>query len=184
ILSDLKGLRKDNTGYDLKQLFIGSEGTLGIITAAVLKLYPKLRKRVTALAALRDLSASVELLNRCRASSADQLVSFELVPASGIALALEFVPGTANPIPGPHEYFVLVEAATSATDVDLEGALERALGEGLSDGLIVDAVIAETEARRGELWRIREAIVEGQRLRGGSVKHDVAVKVADVPQFI
>lgn len=184
ILSDLKGLRKDNTGYDLKQIFIGSEGTLGIITAAVLKLYPKLIKRVTAFAALRDLDAAIDLLNRCRAASADQLVSFELIPASGVALALQYVPGTVNPIPEPHENFVLIEAATSAGDVDLEGVMERALGEALSEGLILDAVIAETEGRRAELWRLREAIVEGQRLRGGSVKHDIAVKVADVPAFI
>ena len=184
VLSDLKGLRKDNTGYDLKQLFIGSEGTLGIITAAVLKLHPKLRKRVTAFAALRDLEASIELLNRCRAASADQLVSFELIPLSGIDLALRFVPGVSNPIAGPHDYFVLIEAATSAAEVDLENAVERALGEAMADGLILDAVIAETEARRADLWRLREAIVEGQRLRGGSVKHDIAVKVADVPSFI
>ena len=184
ILSDLKGLRKDNTGYDLKQLFIGSEGTLGIITAAVLKLYPKLLKRVTAFAALRDLDASIDLFNRCRAASGDQLVSFELIPLSGIELAIQYVTGTVNPIPEAHDYFVLIEAATSATDVDFEGIMERALGEALSDGLILDAVIAETEARRAELWRLREAIVEGQRLRGGSVKHDVAVKVADVPAFI
>jgi FAD/FMN-containing dehydrogenase len=184
IWDGLRSLRKDNTGYDLKQLFIGAEGTLGIITAAVLRLFPAIRERVTAFAAPRDLTAAVELLARCRAAGNDSLTSFELLPRAGIDLALRHIPGAADPLPDAGADGLLIEFGATAAGTGLRAAVEAALAAAQEDGLIADATIAGSEEQARKLWFLREAIVELQKHAGASIKHDVAVAVARVPEFI
>lgn len=184
VLDLLSRLRKDNTGYDLKQLFLGAEGTLGIITAAVLKLFPRPRETATAFVALRDLEAAPELLAHLRAASGEALTAFELVSGFGLELVLRHIPGTANPLSGRFEQVALVELASADTDAGLSERLERLLGQALGDGVISDAVVARSEAQRAALWRLREALPEAQTREGASIKHDVAVPVSAVPAFI
>jgi FAD/FMN-containing dehydrogenase len=184
LISHLHGLRKDNSGYDLKQFFIGSEGTLGIITAAALKLFPKPVARATAIVALSDLSASPALLARCRAGLADQLVSFELLPRFGIELAQRFVPGLTWPIGTLADWSVLIEANTSSAAFDIRAAMEQTLGAALEAVEITDAAIASSEAQSLAMWRLREGIVQGQHQSGANIKHDVSVPVAQVPAFM
>jgi FAD/FMN-containing dehydrogenase len=156
----LRGLRKDNTGYDLKQLFLGAEGTLGIIAAAVLKLFPKPRERVTAFAALSDLPAAVELLSRCRATTGDAITSFELLPRIGIDLGQKYVAGVVEPLRERRDYYVLIELTSAIEGSGLRVALERALEQALEDGLIADATVAESAEQARRLWFVRESIVE------------------------
>jgi len=177
-------LRKDNTGYDLRHLFVGSEGTLGIITAAALKLFPKPVARATAMVALSALEIAPVLLARCRAGLADQLVSFELLPRFGIELAQKFSPGLAWPLESLADWSMLIEANTSSTAFDLRAAMEQCLGAALEAGEITDAAVASSEAQSLAMWRQREALLEGQIKIGAGIKHDVSVPVAQVPAFI
>jgi FAD/FMN-containing dehydrogenase len=179
----LRGLRKDNTGYDLKQLFIGAEGTLGIITAATVKLFPKPREVETAFLGLTRVEDVMDLFARARAATADQLTAFELIPRAALDLALIHIPGTVDPLTAPHPWYVLLEMSSSQTDSGIRGLLERLLEGALTDDLIADGVIAESGAQTKELWRIREAIVEAQDY-SGSIKHDVSVPVSRVAEFI
>ena len=184
LLSSLHALRKNNTGYDLKQLFIGSEGTLGIITAAALKLFPKPVARATAIVALPDLEVAPALLGRCRAGLADQLVSFELLPRFGIELGRQFVPGLTWPLAQLGDWSILIEANTSSTAFDIRTAMEQTLAAALEASEIADAAVASSEAQSLAMWRLREGIVEGQNQAGANIKHDVSVPVAQVPAFI
>jgi D-lactate dehydrogenase (cytochrome) len=179
----LRGLRKDNTGYDLKQLFIGGAGTLGIITAATVKLFPKPREVETAFLGLARVEDVMVPFARARAATADQLTAFELIPRAALDLALAHVPGTGNPLAAPHPCYVLLEMSSSQTESGIRGLLERLLEGALDEGLLADGVIAESGAQAKELWRIREAIVEAQ-LDSGSIKHDVSVPVSRVAEFI
>ena len=179
----LRGLRKDNTGYDLKQLFIGGEGTLGIITAATIKLFPKPREIETAFVGLQHIEDAMGLFAHARAATADQLTAFELIPRAGLDLALAHIPGTIDPLAGRHPWYVLVEMSSSQTESGIRVLLERLLEEALEEELIADGVIAESGAQAKELWRIREAIVEAQ-LYSGSIKHDVSVPVSRVAEFV
>src|SRR6516165_1767186 len=179
----LRGLRKDNTGYDLKQLFIGGEGTLGIITAATVKLFPKPRETDTAFLALDRVEDVMDLFARARAATADQLTAFELMPRAALDLALVHIPGTIDPLNARHPWYVLLEMSSSQAESGLRGLLETLLATALEEGLIADGVIAESGAQAKELWHIREAIVEAQ-LFSGSIKHDVAVPVSRVADFI
>jgi FAD/FMN-containing dehydrogenase len=179
----LRGLRKDNTGYDLKQLFIGGEGTLGIITAATVKLFPKPRETDTAFLALNKVEDVMDLFARARAATADQLTAFELIPRAAFDLALVHIAGTIDPLAARHPWYVLLEMSSSQTESGLRGLLERLLATALDEGLIADGVIAASGAQAKELWHIREAIVEAQ-LYSGSIKHDVAVPVSRVADFI
>jgi FAD/FMN-containing dehydrogenase len=184
LISHLDALRKDNTGYDLKQMFIGSEGTLGVITAAALKMFPKPVTRATAVIALAHLDVAPVLLARCRAGLADQLVSFELLPRFGIELGQRFVPGLTWPLRELPDWSILIEANTSSTSFDLRAAMEQTLAAALDAGEIADAAIASSEAQSVAMWRLREGIVEGQHQSGASIKHDVSVPVAKVPAFM
>jgi FAD/FMN-containing dehydrogenase len=179
----LRGLRKDNTGYDLKPLFNGGEGTLGIITAATVKLFPRPRETDTAFLALDRVEDVMDLFARARAAAADQLTAFELIPRAALDLALVHIPGTIDPLAARHPWYVLLEMSSSQTESGLRGLLERLLATALEEGLIADGVIAESGAQAKELWHIREAIVEAQ-LFSGSIKHDVAVPVSRVADFI
>ncbi|MDR3441189.1 FAD-binding oxidoreductase [Telmatospirillum sp.] len=184
IWNGLRILRKDNTGYDLKHLFIGAEGTLGIVTAAVLKLFPKPKDVQTAFCALADLDAALSLLSRARAATGDQVTAFELIPHIGLAMAATHVAGVTNPFEAEHDWCVLIELSTSRDDGALQDTLESLLGAAMEDGLVVDAVLASSFEQRRGLWRIREGIPEAQKHEGGSIKHDVSVPTSSVPEFI
>src|SRR6516225_3596129 len=183
IWDGLRALRKDNTGYDLKQLFIGGEGTLGIITAATIKLFPKPREVETAFLGLGRVEHAMGLFAEARAATADQLTAFELIPRAALELALVGVPGTIDPLEAPYPWYVLLEMSSSESASGIRRLLERLLGQALEKGLVGDGVIAESGSQAKELWHIREAIVEAQNY-SGSIKHDVAVPVSRVAEFI
>ena len=180
----LRGLRKDNSGYDLKQLFIGAEGTLGIITAATLKLFPRPRQRQTALVAVADPAAAIELLDRARTACGDSLTAIELIPRLGIDFALRHVEGAVDPLADRYDWYALVELTSPTPGDHLRDALEALLETAFEDGMVADATIAASEGQAGQLWFLREAIVEGQRFEGGGIKHDVAVPISRVAEFI
>ena len=183
VLDALGGLRKDNTGYDLKSLFVGSEGTLGIITAATLRLLPPPVAQATAFVAVRDVAAAIELLGRLRAASGDALSSFELIPAIAIELVCRHIPGCSAPLGTDSPWYVLCELASPAPE-PLDATLQAALAAALEAGLVQDAALAASERQRLEFWRLRESIPEAQRLAGPSLKHDIAVPVAALPEFV
>jgi FAD/FMN-containing dehydrogenase len=180
---NLKGLRKDNTGYDLKQLFLGSEGTLGIITAAVLKLFPQPRTSATAWAGMADVAAAVVLLRAMRAALGDRLTGFELVSAECIALACAQFPSLTNPLPG-HPWYALIQADDAAASSSLAAEIESALGDAVAEGLAQDATIAQSQTQANALWALREHIPDAQRLAGPNVKHDISVPVSRMPVFL
>jgi len=180
VLDMLRTLRKDNTGYDLKQLFIGAEGTLGIVTAVALKLFPQPAERVTALIAVRDPQAAVNLLSYLQAATGGAMSAFELMPRLGLEFVLAHIPQTADPLAKPSPWYVLAEASGGANS-HLEDALESALS---SSGLVTDAVIAQSDTQRAALWKLREGMSEAQKPEGGSIKHDVSVPINSIPAFL
>ena len=184
VIDGLSSLRKDNTGYDLRDLFIGAEGTLGVITAASLKLYPRPRTVETAFVAMQDLGAAVQVLARLRAATGDAVTSFEYLPRIAVEFAVRHVPGVTDPLGRPHEAYVLCEVSTAREDPALRGLLESALAQAMQDGLVLDAVLAESLAQRAALWKLRESVPEAQRAEGASIKHDVSVPVAALPRFM
>ena len=184
LLSSLAGLRKDNTGYDVKSLFLGAEGTLGIITAASLKLFPRIRASATAFAAVPEPRAAVRLLARLRAASGDRISSFELVPRLAVELTTRHIPGVRDPLDTPHPWYVLCELSSSRAPDPLESMLTDCLGGALEDGLVWDAVVARNERERAGFWKLRETIPEAQRLDGASLKHDISVPVGAIADFI
>ncbi|HTO39601.1 MAG TPA: FAD-binding oxidoreductase, partial [Rhizomicrobium sp.] len=160
VLDLLRTLRKDNTGYDLKQLFIGAEGTLGIITAAALKLFAKPAQRFTAFVAVPSPSAAVSLLARLQEQTGGLVSAFEIMPRIGLDFVLAYIPDTADPLPEPSPWYVLVEA-TSGANLPLTDVVETALGA--SSDLVTNAAIAQTEAQAAHLWRLRESMSEAQK---------------------
>jgi FAD/FMN-containing dehydrogenase len=183
IWDGLRALRKDNTGYDLKQLFIGGEGTLGIVTAVVLKLFPAPRTRATALVALADVDRAVRLLRTLKATLGDRLTGFELMSALSLALSRKHLPTLPNPIPG-QPWYALVQADDSAADSAVATALERALGDSLESGIALDATIAQSGEQAQALWMMRENIAEAQRREGPNIKHDISLPVSAIPRFL
>ncbi len=183
IWNGLRGLRKDNTGYDLKQLFLGSEGTLGVITAAVLKLYPRPRTSSTAWVALADVGAAVVLLRRLRQAVGDRLTGFELVSGDCIALARAQFPTLADALPG-HRWYVLVQTDDAAANATLRDDVEKALADALGAEIALDAVIASSDAQAASLWALREHIPDAQKREGPNIKHDISVPIADIPAFL
>ncbi len=180
----LKPLRKDNRGYDLKQLLIGAEGTLGVVTAATLALVPRPIERATAWAGLERLEAALPLLRRLEAATGGQVSSFEIIPQSGLDLVVEHLPDSRAPLNGRHAWHVLVEADTSRQGDSLAAAVEAVLADAISSGDVADATIAASDAQATALWLLREALPEAERREGGAAKHDIAVAVADMPGFI
>jgi FAD/FMN-containing dehydrogenase len=184
VLPALSTLRKDNTGYDVKSLFLGAEGTLGVITAASLKLLPKPRSFATAFTAVPDVRAAVTLLAALREASGDLVSSFELVPRLALDLVVRHIPDTADPLDVPRPWYVLCELSSSQADADLDARLEHTLAAALDAGLVTDASIAQSERERAAFWRLRESIPEAQRRDGASLKHDVSVPVAALAAFV
>jgi FAD/FMN-containing dehydrogenase len=184
VWNGLRRLRKDNTGYCLRQLFVGSEGTLGIITAAVLKLVPQPRETCVAFCAVGSPDAALDLFSRFQAHDPAAVQAFEYMSGTGIALVLKHIPGVALPLAGPARHYVLVELATPRPDAGLRASLELVLERALADGIVLDAAIAESEAQRAAIWRLREEHSEAQKRAGASVKNDVSVPVSKVPEFI
>ena len=184
VLPGLTALRKDNTGYDIRALFLGAEGTLGVITAASLKLFPEIRSTATALAAIADPHAAVALLARLREASGDSVSSFELIPRIGIELTSAHIPGVRDPLGAPHAWYALCELSSSRPAEPLEALLAEALGAAHQAGLVQDAVLARNERERAALWKIRETIPEAQRHEGPGLKHDISVPVSALPQFV
>ncbi|MBD2747394.1 FAD-binding oxidoreductase [Microvirga sp. BT688] len=184
IWNGLKGLRKDNMGYDLKNLFVGSEGTLGVITAAVLKLFPRPKSRTVALVGCASPHAALDLFDTFRRRTGDQLTAFEFMPRFALEIVLKHAAGAVPPLSGKHEAYALIELSSPDPEIDLRERLESALGEALEAGTVEDAVIAASEAQGDALWHLRESLSHVQRLEGGSIKHDVAVPVSRVADFI
>jgi FAD/FMN-containing dehydrogenase len=180
----LRRLRKDNTGYDLKQLFIGAEGTLGIITAAVLRLFPAPARKATAFIGLASVEHALAILGRAHALAGDQLDCAELLPRLGLEFTLQHTPDTVDPLGEAHPWYLLLELASSNASENLGGILETLLAEAYENGLIEDAAIAASEAQTAAFWRLREALPDSQRPEGGSIKHDISVPVSRIPEFL
>jgi D-lactate dehydrogenase (cytochrome) len=183
VLNGLNKLKKDNTGYDLRDLFIGAEGTLGVITAAVLRLVPLPRAVETAFAGVSSPEAALDLLGVATEHTGGTVTSFELMPRLGLELVLRHGAGCRDPLPEPCPWYVLIELSSPAR-AGLRSVLEQLLAEGLERGVITDATIASSLDQAKMFWRLRELMGEVQRHEGGSIKHDIAVPVAAVPAFI
>ena len=184
VWNGLRRLRKDNTGYCLRQLFVGSEGTLGIITAAVLKLVPRPRETCVAFCGVGSPDAALELFSRFQAHDPAAMQAFEYMSGPGIDLVLKHIPGATLPLARPAMHYVLVELATPRPDAGLRASLEAVLVQALAEDLVLDAAIAESDAQGMAIWRLREEHSEAQKREGASVKNDVSVPVSKVPEFI
>jgi FAD/FMN-containing dehydrogenase len=184
IFDGLAALRKDNRGYDLRQLLIGAEGTLGVVTAASLRLVPLAGQRAVAWAGLDAAEDALALLRMLEERLGEIVESFELVPAVALDLVLRHIPGTRAPLGEIHGWNVLIEAAAPAGDGDMDARIAQALADAIEAGLIADATIAATETQAEALWQLRETISEAERLDGMAAKHDVAVPVGEMARFI
>ena len=183
IWNGLKRLRKDNTGYDLKQLLIGAEGTLGVVTAAALKLFPVLVSRATAIAAVDTPEAAIQLLVRAKDAAGGAVEAFELMGRRGVEFVLKNIASQRDPLSEPHPWYVLVEIASGEPGA-AEAAMERLLAQALEDGLVRDAAVAQSQAQAKAIWSIRENQSPGQKPEGATWKHDVSVPVSRVAEFL
>jgi FAD/FMN-containing dehydrogenase len=184
IWNGMRALRKDNTGYCLRQLFVGSEGTLGIITTAILKLVPKPREIAVAFCAVPSAEAALDLFGRFQSHDAAAIQAFELMSGLGTGFVLKHIPGATLPVGQPAPFYCIVELATPRPNAGLRASLETVLEGALEAGTVVDAAIAESEAQRAAIWKLREEHSEAQKREGASVKNDVSVPVSKVPAFI
>jgi FAD/FMN-containing dehydrogenase len=184
LLSMLRGLRKDNTGYDLKHLFIGAEGTLGIITAAVLKLFPAPRATQTAFIALQSPQKSLELLSHMKGALGDRLTAFELISDFGLSLVTKHFKNLKAPLPQTYPWFVLTDVADSRDAAALAEEVEVALGEALEKEIILDCAIAKNETEGKRMWELRENMTESQVHEGRNIKHDVSIPISKMAEFI
>jgi FAD/FMN-containing dehydrogenase len=184
VLNGLKALRKDNTGYDLKSLLIGSEGTLGVVTAASLKLFPRPAEVTTAFAGCPSLDAVAQLFSRVFESAGPMLNAFELIPRTLLGFLFEHMPQFRDPLAAVHPWYVLLEIASPLPEGLAERVTMALLEDALEKGLVADAAVAASEAQAQDLWRMREALSEVQKFEGGSIKHDVSVPVSSIPAFI
>ena len=184
VLDVLKALRKNNTGYDLKQLFLGAEGTLGIITAAVLKLYPRPSQTITSIIALSNPSSAVSLLSRLQCETAGSVTSFEMFNRACLKLVIGHINGANDPFPEAHHTYALVDISATRPGNDIKVSLESQLSKALETGCILDAVIAASGRQSDDMWRLRETIPEAQKRAGGCIKHDISVPISRVAEFI
>ena len=184
IWDGLKRLRKDNAGYDLKHLFIGSEGTLGIVTAIVLKLFPRPVSKAVGFVGLPSARAALTLFERLRRGADRDLTAFEYLPRFGLEIVLKHQPGAVRPLSGDHVGYALIELSSTRPDADAGAELEARLDEAIADGSAEDATIAVSGAQSEALWRLRESLPEAQTAEGGSIKHDISVPLARVADFI
>lgn len=180
VIENLSPLRKDNRGYRLQELFVGAEGTLGIVTAACLKLFPLPLERSTAIAAVADPAAAVALLSRLRAQSGDEVSSFELMPRMAVELTSRHIDGVRDPFDRAYPWYVLIELSSSRAGCNLDATLEHALAE----AHVSDAVVAKSQQQRKAFWRMRETVPEAQRHAGASIKHDISVPIGAIAQFM
>ncbi len=190
VWNGLRALKKDNTGYDLRDLYLGAEGTLGIITKAVLKLWPKPKDVATSWNAVPSPEAAVELLSGAYAASEDNVTSCELMGRQGIEFVLKHIPGTVDPLADKHEWYVLLEWSSSrppregGNQSGLRDKMEAYLGEAMEKGLVLDAAVAQSESQARAFWAIRENHTESQKKEGPSIKHDISVAVSKLPAFM
>ncbi len=184
VWNGLKSLRKNNSGYDLKHLFMGAEGTLGIITAAVIRLFPIPAEAATAMVGFATLQDAAAFFDRAYAFGATDLTAFEILPRIGIEFVTRHFEGTKEPLRDPHAWYALVEFSSANADAGLTKGVEGLLADALDTGEIADGTIARSVDQARALWRLREEMSEAQKFEGGSIKHDVSVPVADIPEFI
>ncbi|MEJ1157847.1 FAD-binding oxidoreductase [Prosthecomicrobium sp. N25] len=184
VLDGLRALRKDNAGYDMKGLFLGTEGTLGVITAAVLKLFAKPKAQEVAVVGVEAPEAALSLLALAKGRAGTQLTAFEAMPRMLVDFALRHLPGTRDPLPSAPPWYLLVEVSVGTTDAEARALMETILEDGLTAGLVLDATIAGSLAQARDFWRLRHGLSEVQKYEGGSIKHDVSVPLAAVPAFI
>ena len=184
IWNGLRKLKKDNTGYDLKDLLIGSEGTLGVITGAVLQLHPKPEHKLTAMAAVPDLNAALQFFGASRASCGPTLTAFELISHLGIEFVTRHMENARAPFPEPHPWYILLECSGSGNLDQFQAPVEALLQRSLEQNIINDAVIAQSQSQAAALWTLREQMSAAQKPEGGSIKHDVSVPISDIPDFI
>jgi len=184
VWNGLRALRKHNMGFDLKQLLIGAEGSLGIVTAAVIRLTPSWHQMEAALIAVTSPAMAMAVLDRLRRTCGETVVACELIEGFGIDLAMATLPIAVNPLGQRYPWFVLLEVATSAETGALRGAFEEALSAALEAGEALDATLAANEAQRASFWKLREGVVAGQRSAGAAIKHDVSVPIGSVSEFI
>lgn len=184
VVPGLKALKKDNTGYDLRDLFIGSEGTLGIITAAVLRLFPRPAESATAMVALAEISHALDLFSLAQETAGRSVTAFEFIPRICIEFVLRHIPGTREPFPKAYPWYVLMEISGAKPDGQAARDMEDVLGQAAERGLLLDAVLASSLTQARELWRLRETVSEAQKPEGGNIKHDVSVPIARIAEFI
>jgi FAD/FMN-containing dehydrogenase len=180
----LRGLRKDNTGFDLKHLFIGSEGLLGIITAATLKLHPLNTHHIAAWLAPASIEAAVELLARFQASLGQQLTAYEAMNSAQLRTVLDHLPSTQSPLDAGHPWHILVELGGTTDEAGIRSGLENLLQAAISDGLLIDAAVASNETQRAALWTIRHSVTDAIKTAGRGIAHDIAVPVSKIPEFL
>lgn len=184
ILNDLRYVKKDNTGYDLKDLFIGSEGTLGVITAAVLKIFPQPKGKGVAYAGLRNPEDVLRLFQLATEHAGPSLTGFELMPRVGVEFTVRHVDGVRDPLESPHDWYVLIDISSTRSEEDARTTLETILTEAFENDIIQDAAIGESVAQAQSFWKMREEMSWAQKPEGGSIKHDISVPVASIPAFI
>lgn len=184
VYDGLSGLRKDNTGYDLRDLIVGAEGTLGIVTAATLRLLPREAATATSIAAVADPTRALVLLQLLRACCGNRLTGFEVFGRDNVAMVLAHRDDLRDPFPAPQPWYVLVELADVDADADVSGRLESVLGEALEAGCVLDATIAASDSQAESFWSLREAVSESQMLAGFVLKHDISVPIGRIPEFL
>lgn len=184
VWNGLNALKKDNTGYDLKDLFVGSEGTLGIVTAAVLRLFPRPAETTTAIIAIPSIVDARTLFGLAQDAAGQQLTAYEFMPRMVFDFVLKHVAGTRDPFSDVHPWYVLMEISGANPDGTAERVLADVLEKGAASGIVIDARIAASLSQARDFWKLREAVSEAQKPEGGNVKHDISVPIARIPEFV